>query len=321
MKAFPRVAMAGVAILGALSLTACTDSIEASSGGGGESDGEVASVGLMVQDLSNPFFASMSNGVEAAAEELGATFSAQDGRQDLGAQNDQIDTYIQQGLDVLLINAVDSDGIGPAVQRAVDAGITVVAVDVGAKNAQATVTTDNVQAGRLACESLIEQIGGTGNILIVDGTPITSVEDRMTGCEDALAEHPDVKVVGQQNGDNGREQGLTLTTDMLTAAPDVVGIFGINDPTALGATLAAQQAGKTDLVITGVDGSPEAIAEMNKPGSMFKATAAQDPNLLGSTGLDLAVKLRAGETIDEDLVLVPSSIVDSSNLSSYKGWQ
>ncbi|WP_104161541.1 ABC transporter substrate-binding protein [Arthrobacter sp. ZGTC212] len=319
MKALKSAALLGALALSALSLSACTEDMSASAGG--EQSTEVKAVGLMVQDLGNPFFNSMKNGVEAAAKDLGATFSAQDGRQDLAAQNDQIDAFIQQGIDVLLINAVDSEGVGPAVQRARDAGITVVAVDVGAKNAEATVTTDNVQAGRLACESLIEQIGGKGEILIVDGTPTTSIQDRVTGCEEALAAAPDVKVVGQQNGDNGREKALTLTTDMLTASPNIAGIFGVNDPTALGANLAAQQAGKTDLIITGVDGSPEAVAEMGKGTSMFKGTAAQDPNLLGSTALEMAVKLRAGETLEEDTVLVPSSLVDAANLASYKGWK
>jgi ribose transport system substrate-binding protein len=319
MKALKSAALLGALALSAISLSACTEDMSASAGG--EQSTEVKAVGLMVQDLGNPFFNSMKNGVEAAAKDLGATFSAQDGRQDLAAQNDQIDAFIQQGIDVLLINAVDSEGVGPAVQRARDAGITVVAVDVGAKNAEATVTTDNVQAGRLACESLIEQIGGKGEILIVDGTPTTSIQDRVTGCEEALAAAPDVKVSGQQNGDNGREKALTLTTDMLTASPNISGIFGVNDPTALGANLAAQQAGKSNLIITGVDGSPEAVAEMGKASSMFKGTAAQDPNLLGSTALEMAVKLRAGETLENDTVLVPSSLVDASNLASYKGWQ
>ncbi|MET4060197.1 ribose transport system substrate-binding protein [Arthrobacter sp. UYP6] len=319
MKALKSAALLGALALSALSLSACTEDMSASAGG--EQSTEVKAVGLMVQDLGNPFFNSMKNGVEEAAKEMGATFSAQDGRQDLAAQNDQIDAFIQQGIDVLLINAVDSEGVGPAVQRARDAGITVVAVDVGAKNAEATVTTDNVQAGRLACESLIEQIGGKGEILIVDGTPTTSIQDRVTGCEEALAAAPDVKVVGQQNGDNGREKALTLTTDMLTASPNIAGIFGVNDPTALGANLAAQQAGKTDLIITGVDGSPEAVAEMGKGTSMFTGTAAQDPNLLGSTALEMAVKLRAGESLEEDTVLVPSSLVDTASLASYKGWK
>lgn len=319
MKFMKRAAVLAAVTLSTLTIAGCTDTISTPDNSPGNK--KVASVGLMVQDLGNPFFASMNNGVKAAAEKLGASYSAQDGRQDLGAQNDQIDAFIQKGLDILLINAVDSEGIGPAIKRARDAGIIVVAVDVGAKNAQATVTTDNVQAGTLACQSLVDQIGTKGEILIVDGTPITSIEDRMTGCNQVLAMNPNVKVVGHQNGDNGREKGLTLATDMLTANPNVVGIFGVNDPTSLGAALAAQQAGKTNLIITGVDGSPEAIAEMKKSGSMFKATAAQDPNLLGAKALEMAVQLFEGKTLPKDLILVPSSIVDSSNLSSYKGWQ
>jgi ribose transport system substrate-binding protein len=143
----------------------------------------------------------------------------------------------------------------------------------------------------------------------------------MKGCKEALDANPGVTVVATQNGDNGREKALTLTTDMLTANPNVVGIFGVNDPSALGANLAAQQAGKTSIVITGVDGSPEAVKEMSAGSSMFSGTSAQDPNLLGSTALEMAVKLRAGKTLDSDTILVPSTIVDRANLASYKGWK
>lgn len=318
MRATTKIGATFGALLLATTLAACTDGSEVASG---PSSTEVTSVGLMVQDLGNPFFSSMSNGVEAASKDLGASFTAQDGRQDLGAQNDQIDAFIQQGIDVILINAVDSEGVGPAVDRAINAGITVVAVDVGAKNAQATVTTDNVQAGRVSCEYLAESIGGAGDILVVDGTPTTSIADRVAGCNEALAEYPDIKIVGQQNGDNGRDKSLTLTTDMITASPSIKGIFGINDPTALGSNLAAKQSGLSDIVITGVDGSPEAVKDMTSGESMFKATAAQDPYLLGSTALDMAVKLRAGETLESDLVLVPSTLVDVDNVDEYKGWK
>ena len=287
----------------------------------GAEGGEITQIGISVQDLSNPFFQSMVNGVETSAEELGAKVNVQDGRQDLAAQSDQIDAFIQQGVEVILLNAVDSDGIGPAVTRARDAGIVVVAVDVTAKGAQATVTLDNVQAGELACEHLIEQIGGEGEILIVDGRPISSIQDRVEGCENVLAEHPKVKVVGQQNGDNGRALALTLATDMLTANPNVRGIFGVNDPTALGANLAAEQAGFTDLVIVGVDASPEGVSELEKTQSMFEATPKQDPNTQGAIALEMAVKLFNGEELESDLVLVETELITRENLSTYEGWK
>lgn len=310
------VAMAATAV----ALAACSEGDPVDTDGDG-AGGEIESIGLMVQDLSNPFFQSMANGVESRAEEIGASVNVQDGRQDLAAQNEQIDAFIQQGIDILLLNAVDSEGIGPAVDRAKEAGITVVAVDVTARGAEATVTLDNVQAGELACEYLAEQIGGEGDILIVDGRPISSIQDRVEGCMNALADYPDIEVVGQQNGDNGRSLALDLTTDMLTAHSDVVGIFGVNDPTALGATLAAEQAGHTDLVIVGVDASPEGVSELEKPDSMFMGTPAQDPNTQGSIALDMAVDLFNGETLEEDTVLVPTEIITRDNLAEYDGWQ
>lgn len=283
-------------------------------------DGEFDLIGFMVQDLSNPFFLAMEEGLKAQAEEMGVEVNTQDGRQDLNAQNDQIDTFIQQGVDAIILNAVDSEGIGPAVERAIDAGIVVVAVDVEAPGAMATVTLDNRQAGEIACEYLIEQIGGSGPILLVDGTPITSVQHRVEGCQRVLEEHPDVEVVAHQNGDNGRSEALAITADMLTANPDVVGIFGINDPTALGATLAAQQAGYDDLVIVGVDASPEAVAELEKPDSMFAGTAKQDPNTQGSIALEMAASLFNGEELEEETVLVPTEMLTRDNLAEYDGW-
>lgn len=292
----------------------------AGSDSGAKPTGKVKKIALMVQDLSNPFFSAMQKGVEADTKKLGAEVNTLDGRQDLGTQNDQIDNLIQQKYDILLLNAVDSAGIGSAVARAKAAGITVAAVDVTSKGAPVTVTTDNVAAGKEACQYLVDAIGKNGNILIVDGTPISSVQDRVKGCQEVLSATPDVKVVGQQNGDNGRAKGLELTTTMLTAHPDVVGIFGINDPTALGATLAAQAAGKNDITIVGVDGSPDAVAELKKGNSLFKATSAQDPAGLASKALEMAIQMRGGQEPKEPTILEPTKLITADNVSSYKGW-
>lgn len=330
MKKNMRLLAVGLALMASMTLAGCSEgdpgstpnAPESADGQSGSANGDsIELIGMTVQDLSNPFFQSMVNGVEARAAELGAEVNVQDGRQDLAAQSDQIEAFIQQNVDVILLNAVDSEGIGPAVDRAKEAGIPVVAVDVTAKGADATVTLDNVQAGELACEYLVEQIGGKGDILIVDGRPISSIQDRVEGCNNVLEQHPDVKVVGQQNGDNGRSLALTLTTDMLTAHPDVVGIFGVNDPTALGATLAAEQAGFTDLVIVGVDASPEGVAELEKEGSMFAGTPMQDPNTQGSIALDMAVQILNGEDVPEDVHLVETKLINRDNLADYEGWK
>ena len=141
---------------------------------------KIESIALMVQDMSNPFFSAMTTGAEDAAEELGATINVQDAQLDLANQNTQIDAFIQQGVDLIVISAVDEDGIAPAIERARAAGTIVIAVDTPAVGADAVVMTDAVEAGEVACRYLFEQMGGEGNILIVDGTPIQTIIDRIT---------------------------------------------------------------------------------------------------------------------------------------------
>jgi len=86
----------------------------------------------------------------------------------------------------------------------------------------------------------LKKMGYQGQVLLVDGTPIQTIIDRIAGCKTVAAKYPDIQIVGQQASKNDRASGLAVTTDMLTANPDVRGIFGMNDPSALGAVLAVE---------------------------------------------------------------------------------
>lgn len=181
---------------------------------------QIKKIGLTVQTLSNPFFVAIQHGAEAEAKKIGATVLTEDANHDISKQSDQIDDFIQKSVDLILLNAVDSAGIAPAVQRAVNAGISVVAIDVGAQGGvSATVASDNVDAGRQACQFLSDRLKGKGNIAIVDGPPVTAVTDRIKGCNEVLAQHSGLKVVANQRGDGDRDKGQELGTNILTANP------------------------------------------------------------------------------------------------------
>lgn len=317
-----RMFTAGVAVTIMAGLVGCSDGESAVEGGDpGSNDGKVETIGLMLQDISNPFFASMQNALQEITDAEGIQLNVQDGRQDLSVQSSQIDTFIQQGVDLIIINAVDSEGIGSAVQRAKDAGIPVVAVDVDAANADAAVTTDNVEAGRMACTALAEKIGGEGNILILEGTPTTAPRERVEGCEAILAsDFPGITVVGKQSTTNDRATGLSVATDLLTANPDVQGIFALNDPVALGADLALQQAQRDGVVVVGVDGSPEAVDAMTGGETNLWATPAQDPAGMVEEAYRLGVELVAGNAPEERLTLLEPSLVTLDNVGDYGGW-
>ena len=204
---------------------------------------KITSIGLMVQDMSNPFFSAMERGAKRAAKSIGATVNTQDAQLDLANQNTQIDAFIQQGVNLIVISAVDESGIEPAIARAKQAGIIVIAVDTPAKGADAVVMTDAVQAGEKSCDYLFTKLGGQGNVLLVDGTPIQTIIDRIDGCKKVAKKYPGIKIVGQQASKNDRASGLMVTTDMLTANPGVKGIFGMNDATMTVSTFACKMIG------------------------------------------------------------------------------
>ncbi|PIO97183.1 Periplasmic binding protein/LacI transcriptional regulator [uncultured Pleomorphomonas sp.] len=280
-------------------------------------------VGVTVVDLGNPFFGAIAKSIEAKVKEVGgadARTLVMSGDYDLGKQSTQFDNFIQAGVDLIVVSAVDSKAVGAAVKRAQAAGIPVVAIDNTADNAQATITTDNVTAGKQACQYIADKLGGKGNLIIVNGPPVSGVIDRVNGCKQVMADHPDIKILSDnQNGIGTREGGLNVTTALLTAHDDVDAIFTINDPSAIGADLAAKQLRRTGIVITTVDGSPDIEAAL-KEKTQIEASSAQLPSELANAAIDAGAKLLNGETLAEPSILVAPSLITRDNVGDYKGW-
>lgn len=284
---------------------------------------DLTSVGLTVGNIGNPFFVQIAKGTEAKAREIAGqdipvtTVSAD---YDLNKQYGQIDNFIASGVELILINAADPEAIEPAVRRAQEAGIVVVAVDVDAKGADATVTTDNLQAGRNACQYIADKLGGEGNVVIMNGPPVSAVVDRVNGCKEVLAEHEGIEILSDsQNGKGSREGGLEVMIGLLTAFPEVNAVFTINDPQAIGADLAAKQLGRTDLFITSVDGAPD-IEQALASETLIEASSAQDPYAMAQKAVEVGYQIMQGETPEETTILIPAELITRDNVAQYKGW-
>jgi len=304
----------GVAAL-LLAVTGCAADGNGSGGGGG---GDAMKMGVTVSNSTNPFFVKESRTAEETGKAMGFEVISQEAREDVQEQSNQIDQFITSGVDFIVIDPVDSDAIGPAVQRAVAAGIPVVGIDSVTKNASASVTTNNVQAGEASCTSLADQLGGSGDIAILHGTPISAVDDRVKGCKDVLTKYPDIKIVAEQRGNNSRDAALPLANDILTANPDIKGMFAINDPTAAGVELAAGQKGMK-IIITSVDGAKAAVDTITS-GGMITATAAQDPAALAKQGVEIGAGLAKGQKPAETLIELPTQLIDAKNAADYEPW-
>lgn len=283
---------------------------------------DLKSVGITVGSLGNPFFVTIAKGAEAKAKEINPnvkvlTVSAD---YDLNKQFTQIDNFIASGVDVILLNAADAKAIEPAVRKAQKAGIAVIGVDVAAAGADATVQTNNVQAGEIACDFIVKKLGGKGNVIIQNGPQVSAVVDRVNGCKAVLKKSPDIKVLSDdQDGKGSREGGMNVMLGHLTRFQKVDGVFTINDPQAIGSDLAAKQLKRSGIVISSVDGAPD-IETALKGETMVMASASQDPWAMAQQAVVVGVDILNGKKPASPMILMPSNLITRDNVSGYKGW-
>jgi ribose transport system substrate-binding protein len=281
-------------------------------------------VGLTVGDLGNPFFVQIARGAEAQAKKYNPNvkFTAESSNYDVNNQSNQMDNFIASGVNLIVLNAADSKGIAPAVMRAKAAGIVVVAVDVGAAGGvDATITSNNKQAGELDGKYLADRLKGKGQVVIVNGPPVTSIQDRVAGFTEVVKQFPDIKILSQdQNAGGSRDGGLRVMTDLLTAFPKINAVFAINDPSAIGCDLAAIQANRKDFFIVSIDGSPDVVPFLKDPNSLIVATAAQDPYTMAEKAVEIGYNIMNGKKPEQQLTLVPVELITKENVNQYKGW-
>jgi ribose transport system substrate-binding protein len=285
---------------------------------------KLTAAAVTVGDLGNPFFVQIAHGAQDAAKKINPSVksSAESSNYDVNNQTNQMDNFISSGVNLILLNAADSKGIAPAVMRAKAAGITVVAVDVAAEGGvDATVTSNNKQAGELDGKYVADRLKGKGQVVIVNGPPVSAVTDRVAGFLEVIKKYPDIKIVSQdQNAGGSRDGGLRVMTDLLTAFPKIDAVFAINDPTAIGCDLAAKQAQRKDFFIVGVDGAPDVVPSLKDKDSLIAASAAQDPYTMAGKAVDIGYDIMNGKKPEQALTLIPVDLITKENVDQYKGW-
>lgn len=278
---------------------------------------------MTVGDLGNPFFVLMGRGAEAEAKKIGGNdvrVTVVSSGYDLNQQFNQMENFIAAGTDVIILNAGDSKGIAPAVEKAKLAGSVVIAVDTGAEGGvDATITSNNVQAGQVGCQYIVDRLKGKGNIVIINGPPVISVVERVNGCQQIFAKYPGIKVLSKdQNAEGSRDGGLRVMSDLLATFPKIDAVFAINDPTGVGAELAARQAKRSEFFIVGVDGAPEAKDAIADKDSLFVATAAQDPLGMTKKAVQVGNDILYGKKPANPNILIPVKLITRDNVSEWQ---
>ncbi|WP_164522243.1 substrate-binding domain-containing protein [Halocella sp. SP3-1] len=245
------------------------------------------------------FFKVMLEAIKEEVEvKLNGTLMVSYAEHSITKQIADVEEMIDNKIDFLLFNAVDSEAAEPAIVIAKNAGIPVVCLDVDAVGPRDIyIGSDNYQAGVLCGEYIVERLQGKGKVAILNGNPVSSVRMRYNGFIDVIKKNPDIKIIAEENGDGDFIKSVNATELILENYKKIDAIYAVNDPSALGALAAVEVANQQKgLFIVGIDGSPDAVqAVLNH--TAFAATAAQDPAKIGQLGVKYGLKLLVQEKV------------------------
>jgi len=268
-------------------------------------------VGVSLLTETHTFFKELEGGLREEAAARGLDIVVVACEMDPAKQAAQIEDFVAERVSAILLAPCDSDAVGPHLAGPERAGIPVFTADIAARSGKVVshVASDNVQGGRLAARAMAAALGDRGNVLIIDHPTVASVQDRVRGFEDEIKQHPAIRIVGRPSADGQRAKAMSVMEDMLQAHPDLNGVFGINDDSALGALSVVESAGRKDIAIVGYDATDEAQAAMRR-GSALKAEVIQHPDKIGRTAIDIIARYLKGETVPP-LVSVDVGIVSA----------
>ncbi len=270
--------------------------------------GAGTSIGVSIQNREAQFYQDMEAGMKSEADKYGYTLIVVDASRDNSKQQSQVENFIAQKVAAIVLTPYDSKAIGSAIVEANKAGIPVFTADIANGSSQGTVVahiaSDNVQGGAQAGSLMCKAVPGGSEVAIIDEPEVTSVQDRVKGFKGELAAScPTVKVVQDVDGGGERARASSVTEDLLQSHPNLKGIFGINDDSALGAAKAVVAAGKKgQIAIVGYDATPEARTAI-AAGDMY-GDAIQHPDEIGKKTID-AVRNSLNGIKPEAVINVP----------------
>ena len=258
-------------------------------------------IALVISTLDNPFFVTLKEGAEKQAKALDYDLVVLDSQNDPAKELANVEDISVRGVKILLINPTDSDAVGNAIAVANQKKLPVITLDRAANKGQvvAHIASDNISGGEMAGNYIAEKLGKGAKIIQLEGIAGTSAaRERGAGIAKAAQAH-DFKILASQPADFDRSKGLNVMENLLTAQPEVQGVFAQNDEMALGALRAIQAAGKKDLVLVGFDGTDDGVKAV-KSGKMA-ATIAQQPEKIGEIGVQTADKVLKGEKVEASI--------------------
>lgn len=279
-----------------------------------ESEPEAKTIGVSLLTRAHVFYRDLEDGLRAGAAEHGYELLVNAAEWDASRQIAQLEDFITQDVDAIVVCPVDSSGIGAGIRSANRARVPVFTADIASFDGDVVshIASDNLAGGRLAGQYLARLLDGRGKVAIINQPIVTSTLDRVQGFREVLNAYPEIEIVADVDGHGVRDRALQAASDVLQGNPKLDGIFAINDDSALGTLDAAEDFGRDNIVIIGYDATPPARDAILK-GRALKADVVQYPFEIGRRTIETIARHFAGEKVPK-VVPVGVGIVDRQTL-------
>ncbi|GAB2800847.1 hypothetical protein GCM10027275_53590 [Rhabdobacter roseus] len=308
MKRLPITILAATALLGTF-FTGCNR---------GDESGSKLTVGVSMLSMQNEFIVNVSDEMEKKAKELGVELVVVDAERSALKQVEQIESFVAQQVDAIIMNPCEVEASSPAVTRALAANIPIINVNSETKTQPtAFVGSDDVESARIAMRYIAERLGGRGNVIMIHGYMGQAAQlKREQGAREILQNYPGLKLIAHQSGEWDRSKSMSLMENWIQSyGGQINAVFAQNDEMGMGAVKALTAAGLKDkVVVVSIDAIPDALDAVKK--GTLDATVFQNAEQQGARAVETALKAAKGEAFDKQ-VLIPFELVTKENVAQY----
>ncbi len=277
-------------------------------------------IAVSFMSLNNPFWVAENETLKAEIAKRGGELVTYDAALNMEKQIAQIEDALASGVDAVILSPYDWKGIKPALESCKAKNVPVVVIDTKVFDGDlvaAQVVSDNYMGGQLCAQALIDKLGTSFKVAILDLSTNMAVQDRTAGFHSIIDKEAGIEVVAAQDGDGSVEAALPIMENMLQAHPEIQAVFGTNDPAAIGCIAAIQSANRTDILVVGIDGAKDACELI--AGGQLLGTAAQYPSKLASKVVEVVNGIFDGTYPAEDkkIIYVEEAWVNMDNVKDY----
>lgn len=274
--------------------------------------------GVSYMTMNNPFYKIINNEILKVVEKNNDTLITLDPELDVDKQNGQIYKFIDAKVDGIFINPIDFEQIEPALQAAKRANIPVIIIDAPVSDeslVNCTIVSDNYDAGVQCAKDMMERLD-SANIVLLKHTTAKSAKERIEGFLSVIDNNEKYKVINEAECDGQLEIAMPKMQEIIEETPDIDVVMALNDPSALGALAALEKNNKNDVMVYGIDGTPEIKALIGR-NQMIVGTVAQSPIKMGQIAVENMYNILNGKKKIEKNILIPISLINKENLFKY----